>query len=141
VKTLGLEEAFARFGAKPVNRVWACSAYASDGALVISGWGHLYRQTAPGVLAYVDNLSRAGASNKAGSDLLRQHLETALREDPPVRMVVATAAGRPGVARPAYATKAKKTFHVRKDLVGKVVSFDGDNFVIEFRKTDADPES
>jgi hypothetical protein len=34
----------------------------------------------------------------------------------------------------ADASKIKKTFHVRPDLVGRVSSFDGDNFIVEFRR-------
>ena len=37
---LGFVEAFAKFGAKPINPMWAVSAIADDGALVISCWSH-----------------------------------------------------------------------------------------------------
>jgi hypothetical protein len=75
VRKLGLEEAFARFGAKLVNRMWAVSAYAEDGAFVVSGWSHLFKATGTGALAYVESLSRW--NGKAGNDLLRARLEQA----------------------------------------------------------------
>jgi hypothetical protein len=33
------------------------------------------------------------------------------------------------------ASNIRKTFHVRKDLVGQIVSFDGDKYVLDFKKT------
>lgn len=132
--TLGFVEAFARFGAKPANPMWAVSAIAADGALVISCWAHYFNGGADGALLYCDRLSRWGG-NVLGHDLLRDHLTKALSEQLPVRMVVATTSETEAVDGGRDASKLKKTFHVRKDLVGVVTSFDGDNFVITFRRT------
>jgi hypothetical protein len=49
-------------------------------------------------------------------------------------MVVATTSETETVDAGRDASKLKKTFHVRKDLVGVVTTFDGDNFVITFRR-------
>lgn len=38
------------------------------------------------------------------------------------------------VDRGGDASKLKNTFSVREDLIGKLTSFDGDNYTIEFRK-------
>ncbi|MFZ3018621.1 MAG: hypothetical protein WA056_09225 [Gallionella sp.] len=130
---LGFVEAFAKFGAKLDNPMWAVSAIANDNALVISCWAHYFKSGGSGVVRYVDSLSRWGG-NELGNKLLENHLSNAFAEKLPVRMVVATAENPDTVEREHDASKVKKTFHVRDDIVGRVTDFDGDNFVIEFRR-------
>lgn len=129
---LGFTEAFARFGAKPVNPMWAVSAIAEDGALVLSCWAHLCKSGGKGVLVYADCLSR-WSGNELGGNLLGTHLQQAVAGNLPVRMVLATTTETDLVDRGHDASKVKKTFHVREEVVGRVVSFDGDNYVIEYR--------
>lgn len=133
MESLGFVEAFAKFGAKPDNRMWAVSAIASDGALVVSCWAHYFKSGGPGVSLYRDRLSRWDG-NSLGNDLCKRHLTRALREQLPVRMVVATAQDPNSVDKGTDASKVRKTFHVRHDAVGKVIAFDGDNYVIEFKR-------
>jgi len=133
MRELGFVEAFAKHGAKLVNPQWAVSATAEDGALVVSCWGHLIKTPAKGVMVYEDHLSRWDR-NKAGSSLLRGHLEEAMRESLPVRLVIATAEDPALVDRGDDASKTKKTFHIPDGVEGRVIAFDGDKFVIEFRK-------
>ena len=133
MSTLGFVEAFAKFGAKPDNPMWAVSAIADDGALVLSCWAHYFKSGGPGVSLYGDRLSR-WAGNVLGNSLLRSHLSKAFAERLPVRMVVATTQETSAVDHGHDASKVKKTFHVREDVVGRVISFDGDNYVIEFRR-------
>ena len=130
--TLGFVEAFAKFGAKPDNPMWAVSAIAADGALVVSCWAHYYKSGGPGISLYRDKLSR-WQGNDLGSNLFRRHLSQAFSEHLPVRMVIATAQDTQPVDR-HDASKVKKNFHVREDALGKVIEFDGDNYVIEFRR-------
>lgn len=130
--SLGFVEAFAKFGAKPDNPMWACSAIAKDGALVISCWSQYFKKSG-GALHYVDRLSR-WTGNDLGNRLLRSHLEKAKTDGLPVRMVVATAKNPSLVEKVADASKIEKTFHIREDFVGRLLAFDGDNFVIEFTK-------
>jgi len=130
---LGFIEAFARFGAKPVNSMWAVSAIAQDGALVMSCWAHCCKSGGTGVLLYSDRLSR-WHGNDLGNNLLKRHLAQAIAENLPVRMVVATTLETETVDNGHDASKVKKTFHIREDVVGRVASFDGDNYVIEFRR-------
>jgi hypothetical protein len=131
--TLGFVEAFSKFGAKPDNPMWAVSAIAEDGALVVSCWAHYFKSGGPGVSLYADCLSR-WQGNELGNSLFRRHLRQALTENLPVRMVIATAQDTQSVDHGHGASKVKKTFHVREDAVGKVTAFDGDNYVIEFRR-------
>jgi hypothetical protein len=112
--------------------MWACSAIADDGALVISCWSHYFKK-ADGALHYIDSLSR-WTGNERGNNLLKTHLEKASTKNLPIRMLVATAKEPSLVEAVNDASSIKKTFHIRKDMVGKLLNFDGDNFIIEFKK-------
>ena len=127
--------AFARYGAKPKNSSWAVSAIASDGSVVISCWSHYFKaKRTDGSLPYVDSLSRWNGSNALGNDLLRTHVAQAFSEKLDVRLVIATANDTAAVDRGEDASKLSNTFGVREDLIGKITQFDGDHFVIEFRR-------
>jgi hypothetical protein len=120
---LGIVESFARYGATLHNKRWSVSAIAQDGSLVMSCWDDRIR-TSKGVMRYQDSLS-GWAENALGSALLREHLSQAVQANLPVRLVLAHPAP-PGAGRVA------EYFHVRPDVVGRTVSFDGDQFVFEF---------
>lgn len=130
---LGFVEAFTRFGAKLDNPMWAVSSIASDGALVLSCWAHYFKKGDAGTLLYVDSLGRWNG-NELGNNLLRAHIDTAFSDQRPVRMVVATAENTNAIDHGNDASKIKKTFHIREDMHGRVTKFDGDHFVIEFRR-------
>ena len=122
--------AFAAFGAKLSNPRWSVSALSSSGGLVISCWQHLFR---PG-LVYSDNLTR-WTGNKLGSEELRQYLEKAVANQLDIFLVIARAENVNELYQVMDASKVKKQFTVRKDVVGKISSFDGDNFCIVFKKS------
>ena len=117
------------------NAQWAVSAISSKGELVVSCWKH-YLSGGDGKLAYKDSLSR-WAGNAAGNNLLREHLTAAMTDNLPVRMVIARTDATEIVDSGQDASQVAKTFGVRKDLVGKVVFFDGDQFEIEFARDSA----
>jgi hypothetical protein len=118
--------AFAKYGAKLPNRMWAVSAIATDGSLVISCWQHLFdRNPAPGVMRYSDRLSR-WKGNTAGNNLLRAHLTQARDEKLPIRLVIASTRDTAAVDAGEDASKLDNVFHVREDFVGQLVSFDDD---------------
>jgi len=123
---LSLLEAFATFGGKPANRLSSVSAMASDGGAMILGcssgqFGHPAR----GVLRYEDRLSRE-AERPIEVTSLGQHLTLARDGNLPIRMVVIT-------DKAAAATgKVTRDIHVRHDLVGKLVKFDGDHYIVDF---------
>jgi len=129
---LGLKQAFARFKADLSNPMWQVSAIAEDGSLVVSCWTK-YLVTEQRVMRYTDRLSRWG-NNKPGNNLLKEHLTVALKTSIPVRLIMAKAENDADLDEIVDASKIKKTFHVRDDVVGMVSSFDGDTFVVEFRK-------
>ncbi len=130
---LGFVEAFAIFAAKLDNPMWAVSAIAADGSMVMSCWSHYFGPGEKDVLRYTDYLDRWNG-NKLGNSLLKRHLSEAFENKLPVRLVVATTTETETVDQGHDASKVKKTFHVREEVVGDVTYFDGNNYVIDFRR-------
>jgi hypothetical protein len=123
---LSLVDAFGKFGAKPANRLRGLSAIAADGSMVLSCSHPYFGHPSQGVLRYEDKLSRE--TEAKGNELLGQHLTLARDGELPVRMVVMTA------LVDASTSKVSRSFHVRPDLVGKIVKFDGDHYIIDFTR-------
>ncbi len=123
---LSLVDAFGRFGAKPATRMRGLSAIAADGAMVLHCSPPYFGHPARGVLRYEDRLSRDAEDSK-GTALLGQHLALARDGELPIRMIVKT-------PMDAGSNKHGRGFHVRRDLVGKLVSFDGDHFIVDFTR-------
>ncbi len=119
-----LIDAFAKFGAKPKNRLHGRSAIAEDGALVLSCSTPHFRRPGPGVLRYEDVLSR-DPSDRPGTTLLGEHLALARDGQLPVRMVVIAEAGD---------GKTRFNIYPRPDMVGKLTEFDGDHFIVDFTR-------
>jgi hypothetical protein len=126
---LSLRDAFARFGAKPSNRLRGLSAMATDGALVLNCSQTQFGHPSRGVLRYEDRLSRQSTAAH-DTELLGQHLTLAHAGALPVRMVVTSSASDKTAGR-------RSSCHVRHDLIGKVAEFDGDHFVVDFTRAEA----
>ena len=133
--SLTLTAAFNRYRAKLANPQWAVSAISSDGELVVSCWKHYFRSE-DGTLRYVDRLSRWDG-NAAGNNLLREHLNKAVEEDLRIRLVIARTEETDVVDSGKDASQVAKSFGVREDVIGRVLSFDGDAFEFEFTRKDA----
>lgn len=125
---------FSKYGAKPVNTRWACSAIAEDGSIVFSGWNHDLKSSGDNQWRYTGKLS-GWAGNKHGNALLSKHLLQAYDENLPVRLVVATAENPDAIRNCTDASVFHKTFAAREDLLGKVIMFDGDTFIIDFESS------
>ena len=123
---LSLFDAFGRFGAKPASRLRALSAMTADGALVLNCSRAYFGHPSQGVLRYEDRLSRELGAAKE-TRLLGQHLTIALDGALPVRMIVTSGPDEKGGT-------PTRTCHVRPDLIGTVVKFDGDHFVVDFKR-------
>jgi hypothetical protein len=121
---LSLVDAFARFGAKPSNRLSGLSAIATDGAMVLNCSRAYFGHPSQGVLRYEFRLS-GGPSTSKDIGLLGQHLALARDGELPVRMVVMSVVDD---------KKRARSFHVRSDLIGKVVKFDGDHYIVDFTR-------
>jgi hypothetical protein len=128
---LTLSEAFAEYGAKLANPQWAVSAMTDDG-VVMSCWAHYFKR-GDGGMRYEDTLSR-WSGNTAGNKLCGQHVADAFNNKLPVRLVIATADDTEAVDSGHDASKVKKTFHVRPDMIGRITQFDGDKFIIHFQR-------
>ncbi|HEY6926481.1 MAG TPA: hypothetical protein VI653_23555 [Steroidobacteraceae bacterium] len=122
---LSLVDAFGRFGSKPYNRTHALSAIATDGAMVLNCSPAYFGHPVQGVLRYEDRLSREVLHTRP-AELLGQHLTLARDGALPVRMVVTSVASKD--------KGAVSRRHVRADLIGKVVMFDGDHFIVDFTR-------
>ena len=125
---LTLIDAFDRFHAKPNHRFSGLSAIAADGAMVIACTSTYFKHPTRGVLRYEDRLSREAPESKE-SKLLGQHLILARDGQLPIRMVVEAA---------TTDKTGGRSFHVRPDLLGKLIEFDGDHYVVDFTRPDAD---
>ena len=123
VATLGKKDAFAKYGATLRNVQWSVSAWAPDGALVVSLWAHHHREGPAGSSEYADKVSRWSGP---GNQEFCENLARALKEKSDVRLVVATTKDAAYVESGQDASQIKKQFHVRQDLIGRVVEYDGD---------------
>jgi hypothetical protein len=81
------------------------------------------------VLRYEGKVAKDG-EDAAVNDQLGQHLKLAHEGDLPVRLVVMTSTE--DVAK----NKVSRSFHIRPDLIGKLVSFDGESYVVDFTRAD-----
>ena len=124
-----LLEAFGSYKVKPGRR--ARSAMTGDGNLVISCWYAGFKKAQVEILRYEEDLS--GQTSEI-TQALRAHLAEALSNACEVRVIVAVKA--PDQMAQSGATAAgRTTYYARKDLVGRVSAFDGERFVVEFRRT------
>lgn len=132
---INLMEAFASYKVKPSTR--SRSAVTSEGALVVSCWYAGFKKIDAEILRYEEDLT----SYTGGlADALRAHVQEAMSGEYDVRLIVAVETGKPKTAEkklPEAVGPTRKTYHARKDLVGHVTSFDGQRFVIDFRRTEA----
>ena len=120
--------AFAKFGATPANSLRGRSAIADDGALVLSCFIPQFRRQGPGVLRYEDSLSRE-SGDRTGATRLGEHLTLAREQELPVRMVVVAELSE---------GKTRYNIYPRPDVVGRLVDFDGDHFVVDFKRSIVD---
>ncbi|HVS78051.1 MAG TPA: hypothetical protein VHE11_14025 [Steroidobacteraceae bacterium] len=123
---LTLFDAFARYGAKPANRLSSLSAMAPDGAMVLNCLPAHFRHPTRGVLRYEATLSLVEAQTK-DVGILGEHLTHARDGQLPVRMVVKS-------VTPVTSSGKGPGYHVRPDLLGRVVEFDGDHFIVDFTR-------
>lgn len=125
-----LMEAFASYKVKPARR--ARSAMTQDGDLVITCWYSGFKKAQVEIMRYEEDL--AGKTTEIAM-ALRAHVAQALSNECEVRVIVAIETQIPNADSAAIAG-TRTTYYPRKDLVGHVASFDGERFVVEFRRTE-----
>jgi hypothetical protein len=129
---MGIQRAFARFGARLHNFQWSVSAWTPNGELVVSLWEHHYRLDSPsGTAEYSDRLDRWRGPGNAE---FRQNLTRAFQERSPIRLVVASTRNVEHVQSGQDASKVKKSFNPRIDLAGELVLLEGEEYTFRFRR-------
>jgi hypothetical protein len=126
-----ISESFRCFKAKQNNVQWSVSAISENNELVVSLWDQFFQKSDNGTNTYVDKVSRwSGLGNK---EFIR-NLTLAHKEKLKVRAVVAKSRRPDIVASGVAASSLGNTFHPKRDWLGKITKWDGDNFEIEFSK-------
>ncbi|MEQ1775349.1 MAG: hypothetical protein ABL891_16355 [Burkholderiales bacterium] len=67
-----------------------------------------------------------------GNAEFRRNVEKAFREKSSVRLIVSRTEDTDYVEAGGDASKVKKDFHLRDDLIGEIVEYDGENYVFRF---------
>jgi hypothetical protein len=128
---IGIKDAFATYGANLHNVQWSVSAWAADGSLVVSLWAHHYRAGPSGTVEYADSLARWKGP---GNNEFRKNVAKAFAKRSRVRLVVASTIETSHVQAGEDASKIKKDFDPKVDLIGKVAELDGENYVFRFAR-------
>jgi len=84
-------------------------------------------------MRYTDRLSR-WKGNLWGKKLLGTHLQKGIADKLFVRLIIASTDRQDIIDRGEDASHANNDFHARQDRVGSIVSFDGDEFIIDFHR-------
>lgn len=129
--TLGIKEAFSRYEANLHNVQWSVSAWTPDGTLVVSLWDHHRRKSLAGTLEFAASASRWKGP---GNSEFRENVTKAFELDSMVRLVIVRTEDVARVEAGEDASKIKKVFSVRQDLIGKVIEWDGENYAFRFTK-------
>lgn len=130
---LSFTECFSKYNAILSNPNWAVSAQSTDKSIVISCWENYFSKPDKHTMRYSDTLSR-WQGNALGNNLLREHLQLAKEQSLPIRLVIATTKEIQQVDNGSDASKISKTFHIKPEVIGSLVFFDGDQFIIDFCK-------
>jgi len=128
-----ITEAFRAYGAKLINQNWSVSAF-NDGELVLSLWEQYFTPAFEGTITYVDKVSRWSGN---GNTYFRKHLPIAHDENRVVRAVIAKTKKTTVIDSGGSGANLGNTFSIKKDWVGKVTLWDGDNFEIQFKQSKA----
>jgi hypothetical protein len=126
---LSLVDAFAKYGGKPANRLHSLSAMAADGAMILGCASTRFGHPGPGILRYEDKLSR-DPSRTVESAALGTHLSLARDGKLPVRMIIIA-------TKPQEGGSDSREIHIRSDLIGSVIKFDGDHYIVDFVRAGA----
>lgn len=129
---LGIKDAFARYGATLRNVQWSVSAWAPDGTLIVSMWEHHRRKGSPaGTLVFEGSVSRwKGPGNKE----FRENIGKAFLQGAPLRLVIVRTEEVARVEAGEDASKLKKDFFLKEEVIGKVTEWDQEHYAVTFVK-------
>jgi hypothetical protein len=128
---LGIKDALAKYGANWCNVQWSVSAWAPDGSSVVSRREHHRRSGTAGSLEFASNASRwrRPANNK-----FRENVRKACEPSADVRLVIVKTDEVDRVEAGEDASKVKKEFFVRENLVGRVIEWDAESCAFRFTR-------
>lgn len=130
---LGIKDAFSRYGAALRNVQWSVSAWTPGGELVVSMWEHHRRKgTGPGTLVFEGSVTRWKGP---GNNEFRENIDKAFTLSSPVRLVIVRTEEIERVEAGEDASKVKKDFFLKEEVVGKVTEWDHDRYAITFTKS------
>ena len=130
--TLGIKDAFAQYGATLHNVQWSVSAWVPDGTLIVSLWEHHRRKGAPrGVLEFEGSANRWKGP---GNTEFRENVDRAFKSQADVRLVIVRTEETACVEAGDDGSKIKKDFHLKNEVTGKVIEWDGDNYAFHFTR-------
>lgn len=108
---------------------WSVSLINENNELIVSLWGQFFEKRSKGTITYVDKVSRwKGLGNTEFITNLNMATEKGLI----VRAIVAKSKNPKAVAAGEPASNLGNTFHPKKNWVGKITLWNGDDFEIEF---------
>lgn len=129
--SLAFAKAFAAYGAKLRNVQWSVCAEAPDGSLVVSLWQHHFEPPKNGEVVCRDSFARwSGPGNKE----FRERVTKAFAANQPVRVVIAHSDDVSSIQEGNDASTTRKSFSIREDWHGRVLSIDGDNYAFVFTR-------
>jgi len=129
--SLGIKAAFAQYGTSLRNVQWSVTAWAADGSLVVSVWDHHRRKGKPGTLEFEGSANRWGGH---GNREFRENVNKAYAAASTIRLIIVHTDETARIEAGEDASKVKKQFFLRDDLVGKVIEWDGENYAFRFTK-------
>lgn len=127
-----IKEAFGRYGAKLKNVQWSVSAWAPDGTLVVSMWEYHRRKRTP-----VEVLVFEGSADRwsgPGNTEFRTNIEKAFTIGADIRLVISQTNEVAHIEAGHDASKVKKEFFIKEEVIGKVTEWDKTNYAITFLK-------
>jgi hypothetical protein len=128
---IGIKEAFAKYGASLRNIQWSVSAWAPDGSLVVSLWEHHRRKSPPGTLEFEGSVSRWKGP---GNSEFRENVATAFASKSKVRLVIVRTEEVGRVEAGEDASAIKKDFHLKEEVIGQVIEWDGEHYAFRFTR-------
>ena len=129
---MGISDEFKKFGAKQKNIQWSVSAFNDKDELVVSIWGHqplLVFNKESSIQIYKDKVSRWSG---LGNQEFRKNIEIAYLKNLKVRPIITLSKNFEEILKGADGSQFKNTFNAKRNWVGIVKLWDGENFIIEF---------
>ncbi len=127
-----ISESFASFKAKQKNVQWSVSAISESNELVVSLWDQFFEKRSKETITYVDKVSRWKG---LGNAEFIENLNVATSKNLVVRAIIAKSKDPEAVAAGEPASNLGNTFHPKKNWIGKVTLWNGDDFEIEFSQS------